>query len=120
MMTAFVRPYASGAREIVVADAFDWYCLPELRNSGLGVRIMQRAMKDPEPVIVTGGTPDTRAFLPRMGFQTPAEVQRFVLALAPERTADALARRGVPRPLGLFSRGAAFSRAAPPRRHSDS
>lgn len=116
MMTAFLRPYASGAQEIVVTDSFDWYCLPELRNSGLGVRIMQRAMKDAEPVVVTGGTPDTRAFLPRMGFQTAAEVQRFVLALAPERTADALARRGVPRSLGLLAFRAAQPFLAPRRR----
>ena len=116
MMTIFLRPYASGAREIQVADAFDWYCLPELRNSGLGVRIMQRAMKDPEPVIVTGGTQDTRTLLPRMGFQTLAEVQRFVLPLAPERTAEALARRGVPRPLGRLAFRAAQTIIAPRRR----
>jgi hypothetical protein len=51
-----------------------------------------------------------------MGFETLAEVQRFVLALAPERTADALARRGVPRPIGRLAFRAVQPLLAPRRR----
>jgi hypothetical protein len=58
-------------------------------------------MQDPEPVIVTGGSADTRDLLPRMRFQIPATVTRFALLLGAERTADALARRTrLPRALG--------------------
>ena len=72
MVDAFRRPYRVGERSVVVSDSFDWYCLPELRRSGLGVRVLQRMMQDPEPVIVTGGSADTRDLLPRMRFQIPA------------------------------------------------
>jgi hypothetical protein len=101
---------------VFVADAFDWFCLPELRRSGLGVRLLQRQMQGAEPVVVTGGSPDTRDLLPRMGFQVPASVERFGLLLGAARAADALARRTrVPPALGRL----AFAAAAPlltPRR----
>ncbi len=99
-MTALHRPYRAGDEIVLVADSFDWYCLPELRNSGLGVRVMQRMLRDPEPVIVTGGTPDTRDLLPRMGFRSLDIVRRFVLPLGSDRMAEALVRRGIPRGLG--------------------
>jgi hypothetical protein len=44
------------------------------------------------------------------------QVQRFVLPLGPERTADALARRGIPRPLGRLAFRAAQPLIAPRRR----
>jgi Acetyltransferase (GNAT) family len=101
MVTAFRRPYRTDGEDVTICDAFDWYCLPELRNSGLGVRLMQRMMRDPEPVIVTGGTADTRAFLPRLGFRSLAEVGRYLVPLGAGFAADALRRRyGLPRTLG--------------------
>jgi hypothetical protein len=110
MVSAFRRPYRVGGREITVSDSFDWFCLPELRRAGLGVRVLQRMMQDPEPVIVTGGSDDTRELLPRMRFAIPATVSRFALLLGAERAADALARRTpVPRALGRL----AFALARP-------
>ena len=97
MLSTFRRPYASGDEVVHVCDSFDWYTLPELRRSGLGVRLMQHLMKGPDPVIVTGGTPDTRDFLPRMGFWSLATVRRYVLPLTSHLPMQALARRGVPR-----------------------
>jgi hypothetical protein len=121
MLSAFRRPYRIGERTLRVSDSFDWFCLPELRRSGLGVRVMQRMMQDPEPVIVTGGSDDTRDLLPRMRFGVPATVTRFALLLGAERTADALARRArLPRPLGRVAHAlsrpllAPRLRAAPP------
>jgi hypothetical protein len=110
MVSAFRRPYRVGARTVVVSDSFDWFCLPELRRSGLGVRVMQRLMQDAEPVIVTGGSADTRDLLPRMKFQIPATVERFGLVLGGERAAELLERRmRVPRLLGRL----AFALARP-------
>jgi hypothetical protein len=101
LVSAFRRPYQVGERRLRISDSFDWFCLPELRRSGLGVRVMQRMMQDPEPVIVTGGSADTRDLLPRMRFSVPATVKRYALLLDAERTADALARRTrLPRALG--------------------
>src|SRR5262245_3241981 len=110
MVSAFRRPYRMGEREVTVSDSFDWFSLPELRRAGLGVRVMQRMMQDPEPVIVTGGSDDTRDLLPRMRFAIPATVQRYGLLLGAERAADALARRApIPRALGRV----AFTLARP-------
>jgi hypothetical protein len=110
MVSVFRRPYRVGGRTVVVSDSFDWFCLPELRRSGLGVRVMQRLMQDEEPVIVTGGSADTRDLLPRMRFQIPATVVRFCLVLGADRAADLLARRvRVPRALGRI----AFTLARP-------
>jgi hypothetical protein len=104
MVTAFRRPYRVGERSLHFSDAFDWYCLPELRRSGLGVRVLQRLMQDEEPVVVTGGTADTRGLLPRMRFQVPTTVVRFGLVLGAERAADLLARRArLPRALGRLA-----------------
>jgi len=104
MVSAFRRPYRVGERSIVVSDSFDWYTLPDLRGSGLGVRVLQRMMKDPEPVIVTGGSADTRGLLPRLRFQIPGTVQRFGMLLAAERAADLIASRThLPRLLGRLA-----------------
>ena len=64
---------------------------------------MQRMMQDPEPVIVTGGTADTRDLLPRMRFQIPAHGEPLrhccsARSAPPTRSrADAAAARGRPR-----------------------
>ena len=104
MLDAFRRPYRVGDRSLLVSDCFDWYCLPELRRAGLGVRVLQRMMEDAEPVVVTGGTADTRNLLPRMGFQIPATVTGFGLMLGAESAADAIARRSrLPRAIGRLA-----------------
>jgi hypothetical protein len=117
MLSAFRRPYRVGERLVTVSDSFDWFCLPELRRAGFGVRVMQRMMQDPHPVIVTGGTPDTRDLLPRMGFSVPAQVSRFALPLDGRRAADAIARRtGLPRAAVRVAFGLARPWFAPRRR----
>jgi GNAT superfamily N-acetyltransferase len=104
MVGAFRRPYRVGERTILVAEAFDWYCLPDLRGSGLGVRLLQRLMKDAEPVIVTGGTADTRNLLPRMHYQIPASVLRFGALLGADRASALIAgRTHLPRPLARLA-----------------
>lgn len=96
--TAFERPHRIGGESVVVRESFDWFCLPEYRRSGLGVRLMQRLMADPAPVTVIGGTDDTRDLLPRLGFAIPGSVTTWVLPLGPRRAAEALHRRArVPR-----------------------
>lgn len=104
MVGAFCRPYRIGERTVTVADSFDWYSLPDLRGSGLGVRLLQRMMKDGDPVIVTGGTADTRNLLPRMGYQIPASVLRFGALLGAERASALIAgRTRLPRPLARLA-----------------
>ena len=104
MVGAFRRPYRIGERTVFIADSFDWYSLPDLRGSGLGVRVLQRLMKDGEPVIVIGGTADTRNLLPRMHFQIPASVRRFATLLDAGRASALIAgRTHLPRPLARLA-----------------
>jgi hypothetical protein len=63
MECAIARPYRFGDERVDVLEVFDWYCLPELRNSGLGVRVMQALMKE-GPCLLVGGSPDTRGLMP--------------------------------------------------------
>ena len=111
MESAIRRPYRIGADVVFVLEVFDWFCLPELRNSGLGVRVMQRLMREPDPLLVVGGTPDTQGLLPRLKWQVMGTSTRWILPLRAERTVDALAESyRIPRPLA----GAVFDLALRP------
>jgi hypothetical protein len=92
MESAFQRPYRIGDETLDVLEVFDWFVLPELRNSGLGVRVQQRLMKE-LPCLLVGGSSDTRGLLPRLKFQIVGQAGRWVLPLGGERLAAAIARR---------------------------
>jgi hypothetical protein len=109
---AIQRPYRIGDERIDLLEVFDWYVLPELRNSGLGVRVQQRLMKESACLLV-GGSADTQALLPRLKFQVVAQAGRFVLPLAGERLAAALERR-MPALRGPLARLAARAALARP------
>ncbi|RIL01576.1 MAG: hypothetical protein DCC71_17495, partial [Proteobacteria bacterium] len=92
MECAFARPYRVGDEVVEFLEVFDWYCLPELRNSGLGVRVQQRLMKE-SPCLLVGGSPDTQGLLPRLKFKIAGEAGRFVLPLGADRLARAIGQR---------------------------
>lgn len=116
----FRRPYRLGERRVEVREVFDWYTRPELRNSGLGVRLMRHLMRqeDGDPLMLVGGSEDTRTLLPKLGFDVVGPVHRYVLPLGVERAAEQLARRRVPRPLGRALFGAARAAWFAPRRRA--
>jgi len=96
MECAFERPYRIGDAVEPVLEVFDWFCLPELRNAGLGIRVMQRLMQE-RACLLVGGSDDTRGLLPRLKWQIVTEARRFALPLGVERLAGALRKRvGVP------------------------
>jgi hypothetical protein len=92
MCSAFLRPYRLGDEIVPFLETFDWSALPDLRNVGLGVRIIQRFMAEAEPLILVGGSGDAREVLRRLKWQNVGEVQCYSLRL---RTglAGAIARR---------------------------
>jgi len=47
MLCAFARDYLIDGTRVECLETFDWYCLPEFRGSGLGVRIMRTLMEGP-------------------------------------------------------------------------
>lgn len=92
MECAFERPYRIGDAIEPVLEVFDWFCLPELRNAGLGVRVMQRLMKE-RACLLVGGSEDTRGLLPRLKWQIVTQATRHVLPLGVERLAAAVRNR---------------------------
>lgn len=96
MEAAIQRPWQMGPETVEALEVFDWYTRPGLRGVGLGVRVMQTLMKEPLPLMLVGGSEDTRRLLPRLEWTRVATSRRFVLALGAARTREALARRGVP------------------------
>lgn len=62
-------------------ETFAWFCRPDLRMTGLGVRLFKRAMHDFTPMIAVGGSDDTRTLLPRLGWQQVGDAPTFVLPL---------------------------------------
>lgn len=89
----FHRPWRLGERTVRFHEVFDWYALPELQRTGLGVRILRVAMQEQDPCVVVGGTEDTRTLLPRMGWRVVDGAARFLLPLRSARVAATLAER---------------------------
>jgi hypothetical protein len=92
MECAIARPYRFGDESVDVLEVFDWYCLPELRNAGLGVRVMQALMKE-GPCLLVGGSEDTRGLLPRLKWHLLDTAHRYVLPLGADRLGAAIAKR---------------------------
>jgi len=117
MVTALRRPYSIGGAETFVAESFDWFCLPRYRGSGLGVRVLRRLMEDPDPVVVIGGSDDTRELLPKLGFEIPGRLVPHTLPLGPRRLAEVLAQRAKIPPALTRAGFRVFGRLlTPPRR----
>jgi hypothetical protein len=117
MVTALRRPYRIGGASVPVCDSFDWFTLPRYRGSGLGVRLMQRLMQDPDPVVVIGGSSDTRELLPKLGFGIPGRLVPHSLPLGPRRLSEVLAERAKIPPALTRAGFRVFGRLlAPPRR----
>ncbi len=112
MGCAFPRRYRIGDEIVTILETFDWYTLPGLRNAGLGVRIIQRFMAEPEPALLVGGSDDAVGFLARLKWMRAGTAQRFILRLGARRMAQALERRlRIPGPAAR-----AVARAAQPFR----
>jgi hypothetical protein len=78
---AFRRPYRLGDEIVPFLETFDWHALPELRNVGLGIRIIQRFMAEPEPLILVGGSDDARALLRRLKWRHVGDVKNYTVRL---------------------------------------
>ena len=96
-ISAFRRDYLFGRERRTCLETLDWYCLPGLRGSGLGVRVLQAFMKGQEPIVAVGGTEDTLAILPRLRWQRLATATSYLLPLHGASVTEPLRRRfGIP------------------------
>jgi len=115
MECAFQRPYRVGDEVVEILEVFDWFCLPELRNAGLGVRVQQRLMKE-LPCLLVGGSPDTQGLLPRLQFRVVAQATRCVLPIGSQRLSRAIAQRVPALPAALAQLAARAALARPGQR----
>jgi hypothetical protein len=92
-IAAFQRDYLIGGRRQTCLETLDWFCLPEYRGSGIGIRVLQGFMKVGEPIIAVGGTADTLSLLPRLGWRRLAVASAFRLPLDGESVGQSLRRR---------------------------
>jgi hypothetical protein len=105
-IAAFERDYLMSGRRRTFLETLDWYCLPELRGSGIGVRVLQTLMQSGTPIMAVGGTADTLALLPRLGWKQVAEASCHRLPLGGRSSGESLRRRaGIPSAAGgmIFS-----------------
>lgn len=92
LLSSFASPYRVGGAWATWLETADWFCLPELRASGLGVRLMRTLMEEPYPIVAVGGSPDTLGLLPRIGWTRVEDASRFVRWLGGGRPGAWLAK----------------------------
>ena len=108
VLRAFARPYRLAGRRTTCLETFDWYSSPEARRSAAGLLVMRAAMDEPEPLVNVGGTEDSLALLPRLGWRTIDEAISYVLPLAGGALTDEqTARLGPLAPAGRAALGVA-------------
>ncbi len=100
MLWEVSHDYRIDEKRVTVHEPFDWYVLPALVQSGIGIRAMRQMMESRESLLVVGGSSYTRAFLPRLGWRQQRSMCTYRLS------------RGSDEPLGTGERSSA--RATPP------
>jgi hypothetical protein len=93
MLFALRKQYRIGGKPTACLEVFDWHCLPGLRGSGIGIRLMRAMMRQPEPIISVGGTADVLATLPMMKWEPIGLARRYELLLSGDVLAGRLERR---------------------------
>ncbi len=98
MLFALRKRYRVGGRSVACLEVFDWHCLPGLRGSGIGIRLMRAMMRQPETVVSVGGTGDVLATLPMMKWEPIGMARKYELPVSGDILAERLERR-----MGLHS-----------------
>lgn len=106
-VSALRKTYRVKDQQVSVLEVFDWHCFPELRGSGVGIRVMRALMRLGEPLLSVGGTKDAVSTMAAMKWLRIASARQFRLPLAGQVLAEAVeGRTGIPAgllrgPLGL-------------------
>ena len=114
-VSAFEKTYRINGEPIQVLEGFDWYSLPELQTSGIGIEVMEALQRQPHPVVGIGGTEEAVALRQRLGWRRIGEATSYMLPLAGagELVSD---RLKVPRSLADLGMAAAGNLWFQPRR----
>lgn len=105
---AFRRPWRVGDRILHFLEVFDWFVAGELRQAGLGVRVLQAAMKESEPCVLIGGREETRSLMRRLKWDVAGETWRYTLPLAGRELAAMVAQR-LPLPEAVARAGSSLA-----------
>lgn len=101
MIWAFRKTYSVNGNQKEFLEAFDWFCLPDMRGSGFGTRVMNYMMGLGYPIITVGGSPDSIRLLPRLKWQEISSAGQYTLHLGGRMVGASLHRRyGIPVPIG--------------------
>jgi hypothetical protein len=106
MLDSYIRPYLLDGRRVLLRETADWFCAPEYRPFGFGLKLIRIMMDAPEPIINIGGTEVNLAILPRLGWKLLSEAQGMILPVTLRGLAGNLLRRG-------GARFAKYARAVP-------
>ena len=79
VIDAYLRPDLLDGQRVYLRETADWFCLPQYRPLGLGLRMMRTVMRLPEAGITIGGTKATHALLPRLGWAEISSVEKMIL-----------------------------------------
>lgn len=77
---AIKHRYRMGDVHADMLEGFDWYVLPELVNSGHGIRLIRRFMQREEPILTLGGTEFSLPLVRRLGWREVSSSCGYLLA----------------------------------------
>lgn len=75
---SFFRLYRTRSGLVRVREPADWFCHPDYRPV-LSLRLIQRLMREPEPIVVVGGNATTVRILPKLGYRELPHLAKYML-----------------------------------------
>jgi hypothetical protein len=92
-VSAIRKTYRVREQDVSVLEVFDWHCLPELKGTGVGIRIMRAMMRLGEPLLSIGGTRDAVSTIAAMRWTRIGSARMYHLPLSGHTAAEAIERR---------------------------
>lgn len=86
MLFALRKIYRIAGAPVTCLEVFDWHSLPEVRGSGVGVRLMRAMMREPGWIVSVSGTDDVIKALELMGWTHVGASRLFERPLRPAET----------------------------------
>jgi len=81
ILDSYLYPYQVCGEIATVRETCNWYCRPEYRPLGVGMRLMRQMMAKPEPMVVVGGTEAANLLLAKLKWQRLPDARAYVLPL---------------------------------------
>jgi hypothetical protein len=81
MLDFIKRPYMLNGTRILVCETADWYCLPNRRSDGIGLRLLWKLRQYPEPAFVLGGSGLTAEALKKLRWTVLPSARSYVLPI---------------------------------------